>query len=299
MSSPDIEPAVAPAVVPAPVAPAVVAPVAPAPWYAARNDAEFTGTVQNMGLDKKDVSEAAFEFYKSHREAQKLISKVTGTPDKDRILIRPKADAPEAEIAAWHEKLGRPAKADDYDYKDVKSPTGTELDAEQVAQLRASAFKANLTKEQAASIAKDQVEFAHKIAEAKAVVDQAKLAEEIRAVEKNWGPNHDANLFIAKQAMAKFGFTPDMLQTMQKTLGAGKIMDGFLKLGIQTGEARFIANQTQGGPQIMTREQAKARFAELKQDRAWGDKLRKGDVATVAEFNALSEMMVTEQRLAA
>jgi hypothetical protein len=266
-----------------------------APWFdTMKTDAEFVGTLQTRGLDKKTALEAAHDFYKGHREATQMISRLTGTPDKDRIVIRPKPDATPEEITAFHEKLGRPAKADDYDYKDVKFPDGTELDADYAAHLRAAAFKANLTKDQAASIAKDQAAYIQKIDEARTVVDQAKLSEEIRAIEAAWGPNHDAFLFIAKQAMTKFGFTPDMLQTLQKTIGASKVMDGFLKLGQQTGEGRFIANQAPGGTGLMTPEQATAKVKELMSEKgpdSFGAKVRRGDVAATEQYNALAEMI--------
>lgn len=272
---------------------AAASAAASAPWYDGQKaEAEYVGTLQTRGLDKKSAPEAAHELYKAHREAQQMISRITGTPDKDRILITPKADAPEAEKAAFYEKLGRPAKAEEYDFADVKHADGTPLDADTVSKLRASAFKANLSKEQAASIAKDQIEQTNKTDEAKSIEAQAKLSAEIRALEASWGPNHDAFLFIAKQAMQKFGFTPEMLQTMQKTLGAGKVMDGFLKLGQATGEGRYIANQAPGGTGMMTAEQAKAKLSELRQDREWGAKLMKGDVTVTEQFNALTQMMV-------
>ena len=64
------------------------------------------------------------------------------TANKDRILIQPKPDATEAEKAAFYQRLGRPAKAEDYDFKEIKFPDGSELDDGFTAMLRGAAFKA-------------------------------------------------------------------------------------------------------------------------------------------------------------
>ena len=132
-------------------------PPANTPWYNGVTDAEFIGTVQNRGLDKKDALTAAQDFYKAHREATQMISRIAGTPDKDRIIITPKPDATQTEKDAYYQSLGRPAKAEEYDFAGLKFPDGDHLDNEFVSTLKNAAFKANVSKEGAAAIAKDLI----------------------------------------------------------------------------------------------------------------------------------------------
>lgn len=284
MSDP-ITPVADPAVTPPP------APPAP-PWYAARNDANFTGYLQTRGWDKKTPEEAAHEAYKSHNEAQQMISRLTGTPDKDRILITPKPDATEAEKNAYYEKLGRPSKADDYDFKSIKFPDGSELDDDFVGVLRNAAFKANASKDQAAQIAKDLVDWMGKADEAESTVMAGKIAAEKSELLKSWGPNAEANKFIAQQGALKLGWTPEQIQALQNGLGYKAVMEAALKAGLAFGEDKFIANRTPGTQGVMTKEQAGARLKELRMDKAWADKLMKGDRQANDEFNALTAMMV-------
>lgn len=265
------------------------------PWYAAFNDAEFTGTLQTRGLDKKDAAEAARNFYQAHREASQTISRISGTSDRDRILITPKPDATDTEKNAFYEKLGRPAKADDYDFKDIKFPDGSELDDGFTAMLRAAAFKANATKEQAATMARDLVSFLAKADEMETAEATTKLDTEKAELKKNWGANFEANMFIARQGAAKLGITPEAVQAMEKQVGYKAVLEGFLKAGQAFGEDKFIANRAPNTGGVMTREQATARLAELKLDKAWNKRFFDGDRQARAEFDALTAMMAGQQ----
>ncbi len=267
----------------------------PTPWFASRNDPEFTGTVQTRGLDKKDAAEAAFEFYKAHREASQMISRVTGTPDKDRILITPKPDATDAEKNAYYERLGRPAKADDYDFKDIKAADGSDLDPNLAGVLRTAAFKANASKEQAATMARDIVAHLAKADEMKAAENATKLASEEAELKKNWGANMEANKFVARQGAQKLGIPAEALDAMEKQIGKKAVMEAFLKIGQAMGEDKFIANRAPGTQGIMTKEQAKARMVELRMDKDWSARLMKGDRQAQAEFDAITAMMVGQE----
>lgn len=281
---------------PVPETPPITPPVTPpsAPWhdtYKAK-EPEFIGSLQTHGWDKKGADEAAFEYYKSHREAQQMISRLTGTPDKDRILITPKPDATEAEKNAYYERLGRPKEAKDYDYKDIKFPDGTELDDGFVNMLRGAAFKANASKEGAAAIARDVVAYLAKAEEAETAGLATKIATEKDELNRNWGANRESNLFVARQGMAKLGFSAEAIAALEKAAGYKAVMEGALKAGMAFGEDRFIANRAPGTTSVMTKEQARARLTELRADREWGAKLMKGDRQVTDEFNALTAMMV-------
>lgn len=242
-----------------------------APWYNGETDQEFIGKIQNMGLDKKTPVEAAKEFYKSHREAQQMISRLTGTPDKDRIIITPKPDASQADKDAFYQRLGRPAKPEEYDFTSLKWADGEDIGDQLSAMLRASAFKANATKEQAATMAKDFIDFMDKSDQADTAQAAAKQTAEKAELDKNWGANKETNLFIARQGMAKLGFTGEQIQAMEQSAGYKAIMEAGLKAGLAFGEDKYIANKGANSG-VLTVEGAKARMAERRQDAQWAQR---------------------------
>lgn len=293
------DPAAAPAASNAGPSPAS-APAA-TPWYAARNDADFTGYLQNRGLDKKSPDEAAFETYKAHSEATQMISRLSGTPDKDRIIIQPKPDATEAERNAFYQKLGRPADPKDYDFAGLKFPDGDEVDDSLIQVFRQGAFKANLSKEAATTFAKDVLEYIGKAADTETAEATARIASESAELQRNWGGNFEANKFIAQQGALKLGIAPEAVQAMEKAVGYKAVMEGFLKAGIAFGEDRFVANRAPNMQGVMTREQAGARLKELKAETgpdSWGARVMRGDVKAKQEFEALTAMMAGIQQAA-
>lgn len=281
MSDPGIVPTPAPA-------PASVPPPAPAAsWYdGLKNEAEFVGTVQTRGLDKKDAATAAFEFYKAHKEAEKFI----GAPAKELLRLPKEPGDP-----AWnqiYERLGKPAKADEYDFKDIKFKDGTALPDTDAAFYRDVAFKANMSKDAARQFAADMMARDETTKEQTAVIGAADLKAEKDALMKDWGANKDGNLFIARQAAIKLGFKPEAIDALQKVAGYGATMQALLNVGQKIGEDKFIANQAPNATGVLTVQQAKAKLEELKRDTLWRDKYYKGDRAAIAEFDALVEMSV-------
>jgi hypothetical protein len=278
-------------------------PPAAAPWYNGVTDAEFIGTVQNRGLDKKDALTAAQDFYKAHREATQMISRITGTPDKDRIIITPKPDATQTEKDAYYQKLGRPAKAEEYDFTGLKFPDGDDLDNEFVSTLKNAAFKANVSKEGAAAIAKDLIDWMGKGAEADKLHEANEKQAADQALRKLWGGNFQAFEFMANNAYAKLaqasGMTPEAAKKGLDAIGnaAGKVeaLQMLVALAKMTGEDQYISSGQGMNTGIMTSEQAAAKMAELRSERgpdSFGAKLMRGDRAAKEQFEALTAMMV-------
>lgn len=279
---------------------------AAAPWFdSLKGEADFVGTLQTRGLDKKTALDAAHDFYKAHREAQQMISRVTGTPDKERILIRPKDDAPEAERTAFYERLGRPAKAEEYDFKDVKFPDGTELDTDFSGFLKNAAFKANLSKVDAQTLARETVAYFQKIDADESTAKQGEIAQALEKLNKSWGPNKQAFQFIADQGLAKLAamanLTPEQTQkalgTIAESVGRFEAAQMLLAVGKAFGEDKYVAGSGNASG-IMTREQAAASLKELKMEKgpdSFGAKLMRGDAATKARFEALTAMMVGQE----
>lgn len=277
---------------PDPVVPPVVPPVAPPvvppagdPWYKGAPD-EIVGHLRNRGWDQKPVNEVALAAIQSHREAEKLI----GAPADQMVrLPKDKADA-DGWKAVW-QRLGAPADPKDYDFSALKRADGSALDAGLVDALRLVAGANSLPKEAAAAVAAGIVKHLDQTAATAKNEAEIKLAAERQDLDKLWDVNKDANKFIAQNAAKKLGIDPEAVAKLEGQVGYAKVMEMFRRIGVSTGEARFLDS---GGskPGVMTREEAVSRKAELRNDKAWVTKYLAGDTVAKREMLAL-EVLIT------
>lgn len=255
-----------------------------APWHAGA-DADTLGYMQNRGWQDKPANEVALEAIKAHREASAML----GVPP-DRIVKLPADASDEAGWKAVWEKLGKPADAKEYDFSAVKVGETALTQADQ-DYLRGLANDLNLSKEGAARLASD---FAKRQTDAGAsnLADQtAKLVEEKTKLATNWGPNAEANMYVAKQTALKLGVTPDQVQALENQIGYAGVMEMFRNIGQKTGEASFVGNGQEFNKGVMTKEQAVARKAELMNDSAWTSRYQSGDAQANRELQALLVIM--------
>ncbi len=263
---------------------AVVTPPPPTAWHTgiANADPELIGHITNKGWHEKPVAEAAYEAAKAHRDAEKLI----GVPANQ--LVRLPTDA--ADEAGWSNvwaRLGAPKDAKDYDFTPVKNAKGDPIDAKLADVVRAAAAKYHLPKDAAAGLAQEFIKFNDTNSAAATVEEQAKLADEYKALDTNWGANKDANMFVAKKAAQALGVSPETVQALEKQIGYAKVMEMFRAIGSKIGEDKFVTSDRPAGG-VMTREQAQAKLSELKHDTAWANRFLAGDVAAKREMEALT-----------
>jgi hypothetical protein len=260
-----------------------------APWHQGLIEPEVLGHAQNKGWDVSDPGKFAAAAAKAHMGAERLI----GAP-ADQVLRLPK-DANDK--AGWNgvwTRLGRPPEAAGYDFAEVKHADGTAISPELDAAIRNSAFDAGLSKDGASAVAKSvvkQMDDARKTAESQA---QAKIAEEKQALDKNWGANRDANLFLAKQAAQKLSIDPEAIAALEKMdkVGYAKVMEMFRDLGVKMGEARFITGgNNPNNPSIMSVDQAKARKSELLADSVFQKKYLAGDSEARREMTSINTII--------
>lgn len=273
----------APALAPAPAP----APAPAAQWFEGAS-AEDVGYFQNRGWDKVDAKTAAFNAAKAHREAEKLI----GAPaDK---MIRIPNDPNDAE--AWRGvrmKLGMPQDAKGYDLAPVKHADGSAMTETETASLSEKAFKLGLSKADALTFVSDTIKDTDASKTINTTELEGKLATAKSALATNWGPNYDANMFVAKRAAAALGVTPEQITALEKTIGYDKVMDMFRNIGTKIGEDKFVQNTALGGGMgVMTREQAVDRKASLMKDQVWVKAYLDGDSQKAAEMTALNTMIV-------
>ena len=256
-----------------------------APWYSTL-DADVQAHVVNRGLDKMTPVEAAAASAKAHFAAQKLI----GRPPEDVIVV-PK-DATDPGYQAIYDRvvgMGLPAKAEDYKFP------ATVAEADQ-AFVREIAVKYKLPEAAAQGLAADLRERGEKsTVESTAAAETTKAANQV-ALRTAWGGQYDQNAFSATRAAEGIGFSPEVLASMA-SLPAEKYvanMNALLKLSQQLNEATIL----RGGAPVrdptagLSQEQALQRLADLKNDRAWGQKFLAGDADTNAEFQKLTRIAV-------
>lgn len=267
----------------------VVTPPAGDPWFKGADDATV-GFIQSKGWHDKPAGEAALAAIKSYHEAQTFI----GAPP-ERIIKLPTDANDEAGWSDVWGKLGAPKDAKDYDF------TGVKVGDQPIDQgfqdfLRTQAAALHLPKDAAAQLGSAFVKYLGDNEAAGTAEKTAKVAEERKLLEANWGQNMDGNKFVARKGAEALGFDAAVVDTLENLVGYAKIMEGLRKVGELSGEAKFIGGGLgpNGGGGLMTREQAVARKAELMADSAWAKRYTDGGSAENRELQALLAIITAD-----
>lgn len=261
------------------------APVTP-PWYQGADPA-LIGHIQTKGWHDKTPAEAALAAAQSHREAELHF----GVP-ADRIVKLPANPQDEAGWKAVYAKLGVPADPKDYDFSTVKKADGTPVDAALTDFLRAQAAALNLPKDAAPRFGSELLKYLDGQGAAAAADKTAKLAEEHKVLDANWGQNKEANTFLARKGAEKLGFDAETVTALENVVGFAKIMEALRKVGAAGSEDSFITNNGGFNNGVMTREQAISRKEELLRDEGWAKRYLDGDVQANRELQGLLTIIV-------
>lgn len=262
----------------------------PAKWYAGA-DAELIGHIQTKGWHDLTPDKAALAAIQAHREAERFV----GAP-ADRIIKLPATP----EDPAWadvYARFGAPKDAKEYDFSSVK--VGDEpADPALVEFFRGQAAALHLPKDAAPALLDAYLKHQNGIGTAAAAETTAKLAEEHKVLDANWGANKEANLFLARKGAEKLGLDATAVDALEKVTGYAKTMEALRKVGELSGEAKFISGSGQTKDGIMTREQAVARKAELMADKAWAKRYMDGGAPEGRELTALLAIIVGDDTAA-
>jgi len=265
-------------------APAAAAPP-PASWYEGKIDAETVGFWQNKGYDVSDPVKVSAELTKQYRAAEKFI----GVPP-DQVLRIPKADGKPEEFAAMWQRLGAPAKPEDYDLSGIKF-AGNELEASFADAMRAGLYSANVPKDKAAAIVSSVVKYLENADTTEATLNGAKLAEEKAALAKNWADKFDFNRLTAMEGARRLGITPDGIAALEGQIGYAAVMEAMRKIGASTREDTFVERGVGGTGDVTTVEGAMSRKAELMADSGWAQRYLAGDQTAKREMDRLNTMI--------
>lgn len=246
---------------------------APAEWTTGFND-DMKGYITNKGF--KDPG----TLVESYRNLEKLV----GVP-KERLLKLPENLEDAAQMGEIYTRLGRPEKPEGYGFKG-------ENDFGKMASGKL--FELGISRKQGEELGKwwdGYIAETNKAQDAKLVADNTAQAE---ALKKNWGPNYDQNLKVAKGAAQEFGVPSDVIDKMESTMGFSKVMEFFHKIGTKIGEGNFVPSNNNSGA-VTTVESAKQRISALKTDTEFATRLSKGDVAAKTEWEKLHRLAYPDQ----
>lgn len=261
----------APAGNPAPGAGGNGAPAA-GEWYAGISDEGLRGYVQTKGF--KDPAALA--------GAYQNLEKLVGVP-QDRLLKLPdKPDAPEWD-GVWN-KLGRPDKPEGYELK-------FDGDDALVKRMSAAMHKAGIPKSAAAALNEEWNGYVTELIQQNETAQKERDAAELTALKGKWGAKYDENVELGRRAGREFGLSEQEFQSISASLGSGKTLELFQRIGSKLGEAAPF-NPGGGGSSGfgMTAEGAKAKIQALTQDQAWTAKYLAGDVSAREEMTRLQQI---------
>ena len=195
----------------------------------------------------------------------------------------PKDDATPDEWAKFHEKLGRPAKAEDYKFDPKGLPQGMQYDEARLTAFRQKAHELGITQKQAEGLfgwynADVGAHFAN--------TEKGKQAA-ISGLKDEWGPTFDRNVSLAQRAVKEYG--DETTKAMLDETGLGndpRVIKLFARIGMALGEDKVISN---GPGAIMNEKSAQQKITAIMSDQkhAYFDKANPGHDAAVKEVEAL------------
>ena len=298
----------------APAAPAAAAPPAnppaaagsqSAPWYGDKVDEVTVGFWKNKGIDPADPVSVATKLTEFYRNSEKFV----GAPPEQMIRI-PSANAPEADVRAYWNRIGVPAEPKDYDLAGVKFSNGTELDQGFIDTFRAAAHSARVPKEQAAGLMQSLVKHMEQNDAAELAERTTLIKAQQEALDKNWGTNKNYFMEVSKRALetlgAAAGLTPEQAKQGWDAISSGGHIGGAYALEMlrtvaqKLGEAPFVPAQPgqAGNNQMMSIEQAKAEINSLKNDAMFRERLLKGGTEEKRRWGDLHKIAYPAARVA-
>jgi len=216
-------------------------------------DAKFHETIRAKGWKGPD------DVLESYTNVEKLVSMERGG-EADRILVKPKADAPPEDVKAFREKAGfvAPAKPEDYGF------TQEQLQAAPALNDAAKWFhEAGVPKDIAAGIvekamARDaelQTEF------------ETRTNDEYTRLQQQMGDKFGDFEEAGRRAFKASGLDVNAMNAIERSIGTAAMMNMFAKFGSAMTEAGAPKIGADGKPQFEAfATGAKARIETLKKD---------------------------------
>lgn len=240
----------------------------PPAWYEGFAP-EMKGYIQNKGF--KDPADLA--------TAYQNLEKLRGVP-QERLLTLPAKDDDAAGWEGLYNRLGRPAKAEEY-----KLPPGDENFSK---WAKDTFHKIGLTAKQAESLSKEWGQYGEKLVSDTTASYEAKVKAETDALKKEWGAAFDQEMEAARTAYREFGITDEVIDKLEDSMGYAAVMKLMNSLGKKVGEHSFVhGDRREGFKGSFTPSQAQAKITALRQDQDFVSRYVSGDTKAREEMETL------------
>jgi hypothetical protein len=137
------------------------------------------------------------DLVKSFISAQAMIGQ--------KRLPAPEPNWTEQQYNDFYKQIGRPDAPEAYDYKDIKTPEGLQIDKDRMKAASETFHKLGLTPKQARGLMEYYGGILHRdVTAATEKQTNARAASE-QTLKSEWGDKYDASVGIAKSVIQKFG----------------------------------------------------------------------------------------------
>lgn len=245
----------------------------PAGWYTGE---KHKGLVELKGWHDQD---AVLDSYAG-------LEKLMGADKAGRGVIWPKDESDAEGWKTINAKLGVPESADKYS---LPLPEGD--DGAFAKAISPKLLELGISTRQAEGLAKFWNEY--NATQGQTIDGQSAEMVKTQKAElaTEWGAAHDQNLAIAKRGAAALGYSADVIDALEQSVGYAAVMKAMLTAGQKLGEDKFVGGQEPGG-QAFSPEAAKARFDQLLKDKSWVARVAAGDVNAIEERDLLNANML-------
>lgn len=223
-------------------------------WLGQDASEEFINLARTKGWTGEEGPKKAVESYAN---LEKLLGQ------KANAIIKPAADAPQAEWDSYFAQLGRPETPDKYE---LKLPENADTD---LAEAAKSWFhEAGLPNDQAQKLIDKQVEYMEQVQQQQVEEFMKRSNQEAAELQSELGDKFDDTMERARRSaqmvMQQAGWEQADFDQLEMAIGTKKMLQGFAAFGNMLTEAG--APETSSGAFQSTPEYAKSQIAKLQGD---------------------------------
>ena len=225
------------------------------PWYESIPEPEARAHVQAKAYaNPAELALANYNLTKLQRGA-------------DDVVALPGADASPEAIKAFQRKLGVPDTPDGYN-DTLKFDNGVQVDQKFLDWGKQTFHKHGLTPAQAKGIADECTGIIAQHNAAVLEADKTANDQALAELTTRWGTELEQNRAAGQRAVSSLGLSNELIERVEANIGSAAIVELLAAIGRKSDEGGFLGGQ--GGdpndPSNMSKEQAKAKIAELSGD---------------------------------